>query len=500
MNKKIKLIIFVFTLGLIISCEDFTEFERDGIVTLDGSIENAADLQRLLLGTYDAVGSYAGLVSFNSISSDELRIGLGNRGQGLQVHSFTLTSSDGAAGNPVTVPTGMWFSLYNVIDNANRVLETGASLVGETPEENELLTQIRGEALALRAWQHFDLLRLFAPSFEPSAVGVPLADRVFVVGQDEFNIPRASVGEVLTLINSDLQEAATIISNNAVQSVNRFNINAIRALQARVALYAGNNTEAANFATDVINAVPLVSGDNYINMFRVDETEPAAGTTETIFQIERDQTDPRVGTIWSDINMDVFFSMSIDLLNEINQSGQDRMNLNLDFETTITERVANDADNTDEWIVGKYLGRTDALISLNNIKVFRSSEMQLIRAEANARSGNLPAARTDINEIRTIRDSQVTTPDTYASMNEALSDILAERRVELAFEGHRFFDLKRFGQGISRIDPDCSGDNGARPATTCDLEAGSFRFTLPIPQDEIFANQGINEADQNTGY
>ena len=83
----------------------------------------------------------------------------------------------------------------------------------------------------------------------------------------------------------------------------------------------------------------------------------------------------------------------------------------------------------------------------------------------------------------------VQTPAAYADQDEALTDILDERRVELPFEGHRLFDLKRYGLGINRIPEDCSGDG--RPATTCVLEAGSFRFTLPIPQDEILPIQGL---------
>ena len=486
----------VFLLGLI-ACDDFTEFDRDFILSEEGSIEDVADLERLLLGTYNANGSYAGILSINSIGTDETRIGLGNRGQGLQAHSFTLNTGSGE-------PLGIYNSAYDVLDNANRVLRTAVDFPTESEAEATLLNQVRGEALAVRAWQHFDLLRMFAPSFDANGPGVPLADRVFVVGEDDLSIPRNTVGEVLTLINADLTEAEGILSGLDLVSPNRFNVNGVRALQARVALYSGNYSDAVTIANQVVAAVPLVSGENYINMFR------GGSTGEIIFQIPRDVTNGRIGTIWSDVNQDVFFSTSIDLLNQMNLAGDDRRNVNLDLEDVITPRISNEilldengdviGDFTDEWIVGKYLGTATA-ISLNNIIVFRSSEMVLISAEANARQGNLGAARTDINTLRTTRGSAVTTPATYADQNEALMDVLAERRVELAFEGHRLLDLKRFGQGIARLDEDCSGTGiASRPATTCDLEPGSFRFTFPIPQAEIFANDGISDADQNPGY
>ncbi len=481
-----KLIIALITVASFVSCDDFTEFDRDFILSENGSIETDQDLERFLLGAYNSIGSYAGILSINSIGADEVRIGLGNRGQGLQAHSFTLNNGSGE-------PLGIWNSAYDAIDNANRVLRS-VNQVTDTPNSNISLPQIMGEALTLRAWQHFDLLRMFAPSFDPSSPGVPIVTRVLEVGVDELNNPRNSVGEVLDQINEDLNLASDLLSSSNL-NVNRFNINAVRALQARVAIYSGGNenlTSAVDLTTQILTAVPLVSGNDYINMFRIDEDIPTT-PTETIFQIERDQFDGRIGTIYSDVNQDVFFSTSVDLFNQLSLSGQDRLDTNIDNETDITMRVADGNDQ----IVGKYLGSSE-LLSLNNIKVFRSSEMLLIRAEANALLGNLTEARNDIDLLRTTRASSITTPANYANLDEAINDILDERRVELAFEGHRLLDLKRYNRSIDRISDDCSGVG--RPATTCNLDAGSFRFTFPIPQAEIFSNDGISDADQNPGY
>ena len=483
--KVFKNIFAVITvLSILVSCEDFTEFDRDFIIQADTSINTVSDLERLLLGSYDANGSYAGIISINSRASDEVRIGLGNRGQGLQAHSFTLTNASGE-------PLGVWNSAYDVIDNVNRVIEASNTITVEDGEE-ALRDQIIGEALAVRAWQYFDLLRMYAPSFDANSPGVPLVTRVLTFSVDDTDLPRDNVGVVLQQIEDDLIAAADLIPAGQ-NNVNRFSLNAINALRARIAIYKGGTqdlTDAITWTTNLINAVPLVSGDNYIDMFRVDPNNGA--NTEVIFQIEREQTDARIGTIWSAVNEDVFFSMSVGLFNAMSSAGNDRLNLNLDRETEITTRTESNAER----IVGKYLG-TSTLLSLNNVKVFRSSEMLLIRAEANARLGNLPAAQADITSLRTTRGSSVTTP-TYGNLDDAIQDILLERQVELAFEGHRLLDLKRFNQPINRIAPDCSGDG--RPATTCDLEAGSFRFTFPIPQAEIFANDGISDADQNPGY
>jgi len=127
------------------ACDDFTEFDRDFILTEEGSIESAGDLERLLLGTYDSNGSYAGIVSINSIGTDETRIGLGNRGQGLQAHSFTLITGSGE-------PAGIYNSAYDVLDNANRVIRGADDFIANSNDNTNLLNQIRGEALAIRAW------------------------------------------------------------------------------------------------------------------------------------------------------------------------------------------------------------------------------------------------------------------------------------------------------------------------------------------------------------
>ncbi len=120
-------------------------------------------------------------------------------------------------------------------------------------------------------------------------------------------------------------------------------------------------------------------------------------------------------------------------------------------------------------MVTKYLGKGTARDGAVNFKAFRTAEMYLIRAEANARSGNGAAALS----------------------GAALLDAIAnERRRELFVEGHRWFDLKRTTRTIAR--------QGCRPpATACNLAANNFRWTWPIPNNEILANSNVT---QNNGY
>ncbi|MNE38605.1 SusD family protein [compost metagenome] len=146
--------------------------------------------------------------------------------------------------------------------------------------------------------------------------------------------------------------------------------------------------------------------------------------------------------------------------------------------------------------IRKYTGSTDGP-TINDVKLFRSSDLKLIIAECKARNNNLAGAAVDVQELRLIRVlSPVPAIPNYANLNAALTDILLERRKEFAFEGHRYLDLKRIGAeinvGISRLADDAFTFNA--PTS---LAAGDYRFTMPIPTSEISANPTIV---QNPNY
>ena len=104
---------------------------------------------------------------------------------------------------------------------------------------------------------------------------------------------------------------------------------------------------------------------------------------------------------------------------------------------------------TAETEVTKFLGRSGQ-VNLDNIPVFRISELYLNRAEANYRLGNTATALTDLNVIRTRAGLRAATGLTGDAL---LNEILRQRRLEFAFEGHRWFDLKRLGRDIVKAAP-----------------------------------------------
>jgi hypothetical protein len=146
-------------------------------------------------------------------------------------------------------------------------------------------------------------------------------------------------------------------------------------------------------------------------------------------------------------------------------------------------------------MVNKYAGGTYGAANENvaNGKVFRTGEMYLIRAEARAELNSFTganSAESDINELRAARIANYVNV-TFASKQAAIDAIMLERFKELAFEGHRFWDLKRRGLPVERL----PGEAPSALGTT--LPANNFRFVLPIPGLEMQTNPLMV---QNPGY
>lgn len=465
--KKIFKFSFLLVLLLSFSCEDAYNIAPDDEILEENAIRNVDDLQRAILGVYSGV-SGSNLIGWSSRFTDDLRLSPENRGQGVSVHGWNVVSGTDEIG-------GLWNNLYNVNNRATRLLSVIDNIPTISQEEEDIKERIKAECYAIRAMSHFDLLRLFTVDLtDMTSKGVPIIDYIVVFEQPNRN----TVGEVFNFVNDELNLAYGMLDESYTNNT-RFTKIAIRALQARVALYEGNYSNAISYSTDVIAQSNLANQENYPLIWA------DASDEEVLFKLARTTGDGAVGTLFRDTNGDTFFNMSSEMLDFINGNG---------WTTDVRTFVNIDVDNFDAEapLVGKYLG-TAANYGLNDIKLLRTSEQYLIRAEAYARTNQLVLAAADIAFIKTER-SMTDTPAliNYSSQDVALDGILNERRFELAYEGHRFFDIKRFGEDIERNAEDCVLASGA-----CSLSISSHLFTLPIPQSELFANDNITP---NPGY
>jgi hypothetical protein len=493
--KKIKNILLLFGSMLFISsCSDALDIEQEGEVSRGEAFKTVTDLRNYLNGDVYSRLNNTNEISFTTVFTDEVSIGVDSGGQGISLHRFQLNANDGDV-------SGLWSNHYTVINRVNRLIEFSDLVVVTTPADIAAKNAVLAEARALRAYAYTQLIAFFSVDVSnPAALGVILSTSV----QDPLIVrpnPRVSNQVIYDQIDADLLFATTNLGNptNYRFVTQRF----INALKARYYLYRKDYANAETFATAALTGLPLSNAAAYNTLWN----DAAQG--ETIFAISR----PTGGT-WSNIASTwyfnqtnatggAFFEMSRNLFNLYNANPSDvRRTTWIDASAVINPGYATDINylRNDILPINKYPGKAPAanLPLRNDLKVFRSSEMALIIAECKVGGStpNLIDAAARVQSIRTARGTGEALP-VYANAQEAWNDILLERRKELAFEGHRYLDIKRLAalagnQGITRDNTD---DNILGLPLT--LSLSDHRFTLPIPQLERAGNTSIL---QNPGY
>jgi starch-binding outer membrane protein, SusD/RagB family len=342
--------------------------------------------------------------------------------------------------------TGLWADAYIGINRANSVLDGIPTASGLTPERGN---RFRGEALFVRSMHYYNLVRWFG--------GVPLVlTPSRGVGPDAL-VARNTREEVFAQIIKDLEEAAPLLPTGRIQG--KATRDAANALLARLYLEDGKYAQARDKATSVINSGNHTLVSNFRTLFTTKHT------SESIYEVHFTVNNGNSLAFWffpQELSGRWGFSPTAELYNAYG-AGDARRNASIDIEPASGKRY-----------IFKYprIGTED-----DNIILLRLAEMYLIRAEANARLGAADA--TVLNDINILRNRAGATPVSVSGQQALLEAILHERRLELAFEGHRFFDLRRFGQAQQKLQ----------------LEA--HQLLLPLPLAELDVNENLV---QNPGY
>ena len=371
---------------------------------------------------------------------------------------------------PITdqVPQDMWAESYTGILRCNQIID--ASVTGAD--------DIKAQAYALRALLYWKLVTTYATPYTsgPNAIGVPL-----VVHYNVTAIPaRSSVAAVYTQIVSDLQTAITTAPayTNSVY-LSKY---AIEGLLARVYLYEADYVHAEAAAADVINKGPfsLVTPSNFSSFWANPGVKSDA--VEVMFEVDCDAVDNNgfddLGGIYVNGYDDLY--CSADLANLYSPT---------DVRGSLIYQGPIHQGSALAWIVNKYPNASNT--DKDNPKVIRLAEVYLIAAEAAARQNQTTVAQTYLNALMQQRDPAFAG---YTDIGAALiTDIITERRKELAFEGDRLFDLNRLGLAINR---------GTNPGSAAAGDGMSIpypdnRRVSPIPQQELLRNPNIT---QNPGY
>jgi len=491
-NKIFQFILIAF---LAVGCKDAIDIQQVGRLGAEQAFKNVSDLQLGLFGAYDKFDATTE-IQFNAIFTDEVAIGFDNGGQGISdgSYGFILDPSSDAS-------IAIWNKYYTALNAVNRLIESAKLITPDAAEQADY-NNILGQAYALRAFAHFQLLSYLSPDYtDDNALATILVNFVPTIDQQ---LPRNTNGEVFASIKSDLDTAdglLTIAANPTTVSKDF-----VTALRARMAAYRRNYTQADTYASELLAKYPIA------NRFQYEAMYDDADNTEIIFKLSRtigDNYDRQGSTgsafaggwaganfafVNSQLDGSPYYEMGRSLFNLIDPSDI-RYTVNVDATSLIDPNYMVDKDpSKDILVISKYPGK-DGQPLMNDLKIFRSSEMLLIKAEALTDAGDLTGAATLIKQLRDARFGSAQTLPVYADKTEAFGAILDERRIEFCYEGQRYLDLKRLGtranRGIDRDPIDCAV-NGA-----CTLPVTDHRFSVPVPLIEIDANSNVQ---QNPGY
>lgn len=484
---------FIFAIVAIVfgACQDAIDITQPSELTPERTFQTVSDLQLGVIGAYGRLPG-ENQILFTSLFTDEVSIGRNNGGQGTGGElAFLLNNASGPANQ-------IWLSNYSAINAANRIIIGAENVVTTTPALTAQKNSLVAEARGIRALAHLQLMTFFAPDMKnDSGLGVIALDYVPLSNAKP---QRNTVGEVFALINSDLAyvEANIAPQTNSIYISKDF----VYAMRARIAAYRGQYA-LAKTNVDILDAtINLTTGAAYTAIW-LDQIPPIASGREVIFKLERGRLGGATGNwgqIFSSVNSSIngspFFEVGRSLFNIVNNVNDVRRFVIADATSIIDPNYStlsySDYIQRDVLPIGKY-SITEGQPLLADIKVFRLSEMFLIRAEYYASINDFTNVKNEIDAIRAARsvNGSLTPATLPANAQQAWALILRERRAELALEGHRYIDLKRLGTlagaAVERDPLDCFF-NGF-----CTLPTTDHRFTMPIPLAELNANPTIQQ-------
>lgn len=455
-----KYIITIITLlsTLLFSC-DVLDIEPTDKIDADNAIVDENGLAAAVTGAYDQLQSVAfaeDAIIFADLVADNY-IHVGSKKEYAQVDDNNLQASNAYI-------TSLWNSCYDGINRVNNILAQESSL---SDLSQAALDNYMGQCYFLRAINYFTLVKYFG--------GVPIKlEPTTDASSETLNQARETVEATYEQIIKDLDSAQVKLENTNFKS-QLANYYAAIALKARAYLYFSEYeshwADAASAAQLVINnteSIVLEDGSSYSSIF-------SGESDEIIFEINFSNDDDQNAIAdWTRPDGRLEVTAWVD--DEKTESLYDY------FDASDLRRDATiDSDGTD-YYSNKY---TDVGNGKDDIVFLRLAEMYLIRAEALNEIAYIASAEAFdlLNEIRNRANLNDLTSATITNQQQFRLAIENERRLEFAFEGHRFFDLKRTGR-VSAVLP-----------LTGNMDENDWLF--PIPQSELDINKLM---EQNGTY
>ncbi|RKR05815.1 SusD-like starch-binding protein associating with outer membrane [Flavobacterium sp. 90] len=482
-----KLALLFTLLCLLQGCSDFLEQEPGTQISITEQLKNKQ-------GMLQAVnGMYRGLEA--NVRAGVFPVYADVQGGNLKFTPSTTVSSLGLISIPSPITNlysfedqsdnsnfaSFYSNSYSTINQSNLILEFVDALPDATEAEKN---QIKAEALTVRAYSHFLLSEVFSQNYaytdDASHLGIIYNKASLVQG---LTYPaRETAANTYALLIDDITTAINLYANASLltgPAYSYFNKTSAKALLARVYLSKKDWKNAYETSNDIIlnSGVSLVNSADYIAQWE----QPDLPVSEILLEF----TIPKTTDGTSSGSLSVPFGYTSATVYGDYAASQDLLDLyenddirkQLFLEKTIPTLVNLQFENQKYYFTKKFQGNPGYV-------AFRLSEQYLIRAEAALKLNNPEQAKTDINTIRARSNATLLT-DT----NNLEELIFLERRKELCFEGHLFFDLARNKKDISRNDG-CISLN-------CSLTYPSPKYVMPIPRFNINLNPNLK---QNESY
>ncbi|WP_075343693.1 RagB/SusD family nutrient uptake outer membrane protein [Tenacibaculum agarivorans] len=451
MKNSIKIIAIIVAL-VIVGCDDYLETLPAGQENSENFFNSAEDYENALIGVYDLLSTTYLNQILGEIASDNSLCGGENPTDVLdwqQIDDMTHNPDNGALRNIF-----QW--MYAGISRANYIIE----FKDKTPFNRK--EQVLAETKFLRAYYYFELVKFFG------SVPMYLDKRISL--EEAQTIDKSPTATIYTQLENDLQSAASILPWQQTQS-GRATRGAALALLGKIYLYQQKFDLAAQTLDQVISAgqyslisdfSTIFSNQNENNSESVFEVQyfGQEGASFNCFQcVEGNIAVGFMGPRFRTGNYAPYadgFSFNIPTLDIINayQTGDTRKDATYfnidDFVATRPDVTFTEGNDHNGYFNFKYIpfaegNALDArLTHSNNYRAIRYADVLLMAAEAHVQSGNTGVAQGYLDQIRDRAFGNTTNRITVT-----LDNILQERRLELAGEGHRFFDQVRTGQTSS---------------------------------------------------
>ena len=438
-NKIIQL--SILTLLTMTGCNDFLDITPTGKVIA----QTGEEFRALLTYEYNNFSKdrYMTTIRTDEIVMDAVKSSSTDRDAYLDLWRW---QDDNPA---ITTSYFSWRTYYHTLYIANYVIEHQSEITEATTSE---VSQMVGESYMLRAYTHFLLVNLYAEPYThcipETTRGIPMqmeADVTAILGC-------SSVKSVYQQVLKDIDKAEKYLNIEAWEEGRNYRFNKVsaQALRARALLYMGNWKDAlsvAKAALDTHNQLEDMNSSKILpNSYK---------SVESIVSLERFSSN-----LYTVINMP-----SLDFIN-LYRTGDQR-------KSKYYKKVTSSSYTLQK-------GGSDEFVSS-----FRAAELYLIAAESSARLGDIEAAisyLTPLMEKRLNKSALQTTTELINAMNqeELIQEILNERARELAFEGHRWYDLRRTTQpSLTRIYDDLT------------YTLTPQQYTMRFPSEAVAANPEI---------